>query len=360
MTRAQTAACAALVCALIACGDDDGAGGGAAVSGAGGIGGLGGVGGVGGAGGVGGVSGAGGAAGCPSASVTAARVKPTVMLVVDGSRSMEDDYGDDGDSRWTALKAALIDDQIGIVPRLQSVVEFGLAVYGTDSMCPFPLPRIVPALNNAASIIDTLDSDDPPGTYTPTGIALDMVFADLPNAAQALDQDLGPQIVVLATDGEPNTCDSTDRSFESSISAAEAGRAKGIDMYVISLAEADGEFAGHLQEMANIGADMDRNATPGAMLYVPTNPTELSAALEMIIGGAVGCEIVLNGSVAPGFECSGTALLNSLPLTCDDANGWTLSDPSHVRLLGTACDHFKADPATQFSIQFPCNGFIPE
>jgi hypothetical protein len=187
-----------------------------------------------------------------------------------------------------------------------------------------------------------------------------MVFAGMPDQQQALDQELGPQIVVLATDGEPNNCVDTTRDFVSATNAAEAGRAKGIRMYVISLADTTGEFTAHLQEMANIGAGNDRAATPPAQLYVPTNPTELAATLESIIGGAVGCDVVLNGSVAAGFECAGMATLNQTPLTCDDPNGWTLTDPRHVRLLGTSCDRFKADTSIQFHIQFPCDGFTPD
>lgn len=306
----------------------------------------------------GGAAGAGGN-GCPSASASAARVKPTVMLVVDGSRSMEMNYGNN--SRWNALRTALIDPQTGIVPRLEGGVEFGLAVFSTDPMCPFPLPRIAPMLNNATAIANTLSSNTPPGTYTPTGPALDMVFAGMPDQQAVLDGELGPQIVVLATDGEPNNCVDTTRDFNGAIAAAEAGRAKGIRMYVISLADTTGEFAAHLQEMANIGAGNDRAATPAAQLYIPTNASDLSAALETIIGGAVGCDVVLNGSVAAGFECSGSATFNqTTPLTCDDPNGWTLVDPRHVRLLGTACERFKADTSIQFHIQFPCDGFVPD
>jgi len=346
-------------------------GGGAAVGGASGGGAFGGTGAFGG-GGVGavggGIGGNGGGAGssCAQGMASAARVLPTVMLVVDGSCSMSTEYpGGSPDSilclqsatnRWSTLRTALVDPTMGVVPRLEGVVKFGLGVYGTipTDQCPFVLGRIDPAINNAGAIANGLPAA-PPGLSTPTPEALTEVFNALPDSSQVLDMDIGPQIVILATDGAPNGCETLTPTQQQSLAAAMLGQSKGIKMFVISLAAPSGPLEQHLQQMANVGDPTN----PNAILYKPTAPAELSAALEQIIGGALGCDVALNGRVT-GNACVGTVLLNSTPLTCNDPNGWVLADESHIRLQGTSCDEFKANTASIVTADFPCNVFVPD
>jgi len=341
----------------------DPSGGGGGSSGASGIGGIGATSGNGGVGAVGGASGvtgggAGGAAGssCAQGNASASRVTPTVILVVDGSTSMNDAYGNS--TRWTAMRDALV-SPTGVVTRLEMAVNFGLDLYGTIPACPFPLGSIAPALMNAGAITAGLPNG-PPGLSTPTGEALEAVFARLPDQQAVVDQDLGPQIVILATDGAPNGCaDFFTNTSARSLAAAQMGRAKNIPMYVISLAGGDAALTAHLQQMANIGAGMDPSSGT-AQLYVPTDPNALSATLEQIIGGAVGCLVTLNGTVAQGMECSGTVTLSGNPLVCNDANGWRLAAPNQIEVLGTACNEFKTNTASAVRADFPCNVFVPD
>lgn len=334
-----------------------GFGGAAAASGGGGFSAVGGASGVGGAGGVSAVGGASGSAGssCAQGNASASRVTPTVILVVDGSSSMTAAYGNS--TRWTAMRDALV-GPTGVVTRLEMAVNFGLDLYGTLPMCPLPLGSIPPALNNLGAISNGLPQG-PPGLSTPTGEALEQVFARLPDQQAVLDQDLGPQIVILATDGAPNGCADffTDTSARS-LAAAMMGQAKNIPMYVIGITT-DAPLIAHLQQMANIGAGMDPN-TGTAMLYVPTDPAALSTTLEQIIGGAVGCLVTLNGTVAAGMECSGAVDLSGVQLGCNDPNGWRLAAPNQIEILGTACDEFKTNTASLVHADFPCNVFVPD
>src|SRR5262245_41716112 len=133
---------------------------------------------------------------CGKSDLNVSRIMPSVMLVVDGSQSMEMMYGDPppdagvpdgggttmgggmmgggggGTSRWTAVRQALVDPTNGVVPKLQSLVKFGLAVFGTMPTCPLPTGVIDPALNNEPMITAGLPTN-PPGYTTPTGVALD-------------------------------------------------------------------------------------------------------------------------------------------------------------------------------------------
>jgi hypothetical protein len=297
---------------------------------------------------------------CANGLAHTTRVTPRVMMVLDGSCSMTTDYPANGrqsetqcrdnpNGRWAAMRNALIDPQRGVVTRLASVVEFGVAVFGNAPRCPFPTDPIAPALDNLQAIQGSLPQVQP-GMFTPAGIALDMIY-DMINP-DTLDSDAGPNIVIFATDGEPNSCDNADPNYQPSIDAVTKGHDKGIQTYVISLADATGMFHDHLQQLADIGA-----GTKGAQLYEPTNPDELEANLQLLVGGAVGCDVALNGVVSMDHACDGRVTLNGTDLKCNSDDGWVLTDPRHIRLQGDACDTLKSSDSAMLDASFPCGVF---
>jgi hypothetical protein len=313
---------------------------------------------------------------CASTSIVANRVLPTVMLVVDGSTSMEMPYGslESGDggmpvdagatavsnlTRWQAVREALVKPGVGVVPSLEGLVRFGMAVFGTNATCPLPLGTIPPELKNYAKINAGLPAN-PPGMFTPTGPALDMVADLLEDPTLAVDRVVGPQIVVLATDGEPNACNvdiftGIVTDYAPSIAAAMKISKKHLKMYVVSVADAAGEFANHLQDMANIGQNMPQTMRPGAEVYYPANPAALAETLKTLIGAELSCDLALEGKgVKMGLECMGTVMLNGQNLECNGADGWSLVDETHIRLNGTACDMFKDAVDAKLSANFPC------
>jgi hypothetical protein len=302
-------------------------------------------------------------AACPEGLVRAERVTPRVVLLLDGSCSMSTDYPANGErsaaecvenagGRWAALRNALIAPQTGVVSRLQGLVEFGLVVFGTEPMCPIPGTPIQPVLNNLPAIQTGIGAVQP-GQFTPTGPALSWVYDNMLRQGVP-DAKLGPQIVILATDGEPNACDSARTDYQPSIDAVTRSQQLGVSTYVISLADSTGDFHDHLQQLANLGVSRS-----DARLYEPSTPEQLSTDLELLIGGAVGCDIALNGTVTAGSECMGSVTISGRPLTCNDPNGWILSDPRHVRLQGAACEELKMIEDTAVFAKFPCEIFTP-
>lgn len=313
---------------------------------------------------------------CASTSIVANRVLPTVMLVVDGSTSMDSPYGDPPPdagmpngggmpaagqaTRWTAIRDALVKPDVGVVPSLQGLVRFGLALFGTQPTCPLPLGVIPPDLNNYTKINAGLPNGTPPGFFTPTGPALEQVVPMLEDPTLAVDRVIGPQIIVLATDGDPNSCGSTDifagppvTDYAPSIAAAMKIAQKHVKMYVISVGM--DAAAQHLQEMANIGAGLAQNANPGATVYYPEDPAALAETLKTLIGAELSCDLALEGKgVKMGLECMGTVMLNGQALECNGDNGWQLVDETHIRLKGTACDTFKDAVDAKLSANFPC------
>jgi von Willebrand factor type A domain len=315
---------------------------------------------------------------CASTSITANRVLPTVMLVVDGSTSMEMPYGDppptDGgmpdpmappqSSRWQAIRDALVKPDVGVVPTLQGLVHFGLALFGTQPTCPLPTGIVMPKLGNYDAINAGMPMGTPPGLFTPTGPALDQVVTMLPDSANFVDKVVGPQIIVLATDGDPNSCGSMDifspipvTDYAPSIAAAMKAQAKHIKMYVVNVGK--DAAATHLQEMANIGAGLPGNMSPGAMVYYPEDPASLAETLKTLIGAELSCDLELQGKgVKMGLECMGKVVLNGQELPCNGADGWKLLDETHIQLQGAACDSFKDAVDASLIANFPCQVII--
>lgn len=317
---------------------------------------------------------------CTQTRITASRILPTVMIVLDGSQSMTQPHGepvlDDAGvpdpaapalpSRWNSVREALV-GATGVVPNLQGLVRFGLALYGTQPTCPLPLGVIDPALNNGAAITSGVPLA-PPGLTTPTGLALDEVVNRLPDPTMVLDgPPIGPQIILLATDGNPNDCDppfdfftgEPATNYQPSIDAALKAQAKHLKMYVVSVGR--DAAAQHLQEMANLGADMDRAASPGAEVYYPEDPATLTATLEALIGAELSCDLTLTGKgVKLGSECTGTVTLSGTPLECNGENGFELKDSLTISLKGTTCETFKSSVDQTIEAMFPCEALIVE
>src|SRR5262249_19699521 len=140
---------------------------------------------------------------------------------------------------------------------------------------------------------------------------LDQIVDMLPDPTGFVDKGPGPQIVVLATDGDPNACDidptvalfgGSITDYAPSIAAAMKLQQKHLKMYVISVGNDAGRQ--HLQEMANIGANMPQNASPGATVYYPENPASLADTLQTLIGKEIPCDVELMGrGVRMGSEC---------------------------------------------------------
>jgi hypothetical protein len=366
-----------LLCAALgACsGDDEDGGGSGGTSGNAGSSGNGGIdnpgggtsggidnpaGGSSGASGVGGiVPGDGGGSECPDARVRASRVTPTVMLLVDQSSSMNDPFGGDG-TRWNVLRDFLLEQPNGLISDLQSQVRFGFALYSAVSggMDPEPIgecPMITsvqPAIDNYDAIAAIYSPADVIED-TPTGDSIDAVIDSL-DLSNNPDVQKDPVVLILATDGEPDRCEELDpqNGQEEAIAAATRAFSMGVRTFIISVGDEVSDE--HQQDMANAG--LGRGPTDdNAEYWEVGDDASLREALMEIVSAQLGCEVQLNGMVASGDACEGTVVLNDQPLECDDPNGWELSTPRTIRLLGSACDTLKSDPDVFLDVTFPCS-----
>ena len=314
--------------------------------------------------------GSGGGDGCADLNVELGKRTPTVLVLVDRSGSMDAPFGTG--TRWTVLKKVLLDDG-GAIQSLQSEVSFGLSMYSnpTKTSCP-ELVGVPYGVNNFSAIDGvlrpaTLNPDTPTGESI-LGVAgiTDAGFS--PGGLAALDAGSGEKVILLVTDGDPDTCENP-RANDAPLNPAEVQKAKdvsvnavrrafaaGIKTYVLAIGSEVSEA--HQQEMANAGLGLNPDAGAVAPFFRPDNEAQLIAQINAVITGARPCKYTLNGVVQAGFESQGKVTLNGNALPFADANGWRLSSPSEVELQGTACKTVKTARTASITASFPCGAVV--
>ena len=329
---------------------------------------------------------------------------PNVVLLIDQSASMTDDdtafrskveaavlageyvpwdcpdsdnrRGADETWRWNVVRNVLLHPETGIVKPLEEKVRFGMATYSSDNgfgndpeaprVCPM-LSEVDIAFGTHQAMLDAFQCsdviNDTPTRESLTAIAEKLAAADLE----------GPKIIVLATDGEPDTCDCDDwemrngaacvaeseymgeiypaGQYEQILVALEAQRIHdelGITIEVINVG--DDSLTAHLDSVAASGGALSGMSIDG------TSPGALIDAFETIIDGVRSCVIELDGKIATGEEDSGTVTLNGEELELDGPDGWVVNSPSEIELVGAACDAIKSGDH-DIDVKFPCESF---
>ena len=181
---------------------------------------------------------------------------------------------------------------------------------------------------------------------TPTGESLDAVWQTL----DAFDVP-GQKFIVLATDGEPDTCavPNPNEGQPEAVAAAQAAFGAGIETYIISLGDQVGEA--HLQDMANAGQGV-QPGDPNAEYYQALDQAALVTAFEQILAGVRSCQLDLDSPLTAEDAANCSLVINGDEVGLDDPNGWMLNDPTEVELLGTACEMLQAGTS---SVQMECS-----
>lgn len=281
---------------------------------------------------------------CASVNFMATQVVPSVQLLIDRSGSMGQSIGNM--TRYQAMRNALVGTN-GVVGQLQSKARFGASLYTSDSPCPKLYNTASRDLMNFQQVQQLIDSQSPSGN-TPTPGAIDQtvsLFASNPAPMGS------PPIIVLATDGLPNSCSGGDTQNES-VTAARNAYTAGIRTFVLGIA---GVNDGFLQNMANAGQGVQAGQ-PNAKYYTANSPQELQDAFQQIIGGVVSCELNINGTVDPEQAKGGSVSLNGQQLTY--GTDWEVVNATTIRLVGGACDQLKNTPNPQVQASFPCGAVI--
>jgi hypothetical protein len=291
---------------------------------------------------------------CPAVHFTPMPTTPAIEIVLDRSGSMT--MNDIPPSRFQAMEDGLFNATTGAVTTTQNQVYFGELMFaGDQTPCllttGFTVPR---ALNNASALQSLTASHPPNGGSTPTANAIDAAVADF--AANPPPAGTSP-IILLATDGQPNSCGGGGGTGPSITSVKNAYTA-GIRTFILGLAGVADQY---LQDIANAGTGRMTGQSPNcascAPFYTANNPATLSAALTSIITGVLSCDLTITGMVDPATASQGTVTLNGMVLTY--GTDWTV-DPNGttIHLLGNACSTLKNSTNPTVDASFPCGVVI--
>lgn len=321
---------------------------------------------------------------CNDIDVGFEKLVPTVLLLVDESGSMSSNKYPPGaaESRWRVLHDALVGDN-GLVQMVTGGVRFGFMGYtgdGTAATCPilvstqiFPMTTDDTVLTAIRGVYPVERPNLPYKGETPTGAAIRAAT----RALQAFNEP-GPKHILLATDGDPDTCAKPDPQCgqDEAVSAAEDAFAAGIGTFVIGISDDVANW--HLQQMANAGAGLevpppdpgfydscprDPLVTPkyataapaqNAKFYKPADGAELAQVLSAILNSARTCTFTLHGKVTAGKESLGTVKLDGVSLAYLAPDGWRLSDSQTLEILGASCEKIKTT-SKLLQVSFPCD-----
>lgn len=288
---------------------------------------------------------------CAAMVIEASFGTPTLVLLVDQSGSMTGTYS--GGTRWSVLRDALIDPTTGVVTRLQSTMRFGLTLYTNNGgpTCP-DLTTVDPALDNLGAIA-TVYLANQPEADTPTGESIDAVVATLSAFAEP-----GPKYIIVASDGEPDTCavPNPSNGQPEAVAAAQAAFAAGIKLYFLSVGSGT-ISAGHMQDMANAGVGYEVGGTLNAPYYEAADAAQLTAAFDAITSRMLTCDLNVNGNIDPAAATSGVIYLDGAPLVLHQ--DWEPVDATSFELVGDACLAAQRQGDHTVTASFGCEASAP-
>lgn len=297
---------------------------------------------------------------CKANLVEMLQTVPRVVLLVDRSSTMVMARFGSYPTRWDALRAALMGSPDGLVLRYESLIRFGFEGYTgfQTGSCP-DLLSVSDALNNYEAILPVYDSATPDSSLTiigqtPTGEALRSVIDKFESQMILSNTEQDPYVILLATDGEPDTCaepnvDGSPTATQLVVGQVKRAFALGIKTYVLSVGSDVSDS--HLQDVANAGVG-ENDAT-----FFKANDYEgLNDVLTTVISSIVSCRFELNVEIADPIKAceQGYITYDSSIIQCGSQDGWRLVDKSHIELLGSACDSFRTSPTAIVELALPC------
>lgn len=313
---------------------------------------------------------------CAATVREAEGIQLDMLILMDGSKSMKDEVA--GGPKWDLVQAALRGflsdpDSAGIGV---GVTYFGVPV-GYDAgdlvvscdVADYAAPAVAIATlpQNAPAILASLAAYLPQGG-TPTRPAL--VGAIEYANAWLVGHRTHQMIVVVATDGEPNDCESTVLAVSQVAADALAARPS-IRTYVIGV----GDSLTSLDQVASAGGTehayiVDTNVTTAESFVVALNSIRGEARLpcqyEIPVPDPAAGRQVDYESVNVAFTESadaaqgGRVILLQVPneRSCDAAGGgWYYDDPSaptSIKLCGSTCSRVEVDIRGQVEVLVGC------
>jgi hypothetical protein len=297
---------------------------------------------------------------CEAVSLTLDELRPAVTLLVDQSGSMRAGYPtrDSGQTRWAVVRQALLDPERGVVQSLQQSVQFALVFYTSHNGfsgggCPI-LSQVPAATNNYEPIVRLYDARGPDDD-TPTGDAVLQVTSEI-----GLARRRGPEVILLVTDGDPDTCEQPDPQGgqDQAIKAVMQAHAAGIELYVLGVSS---DISGDkLQQLANAGQGKAIDAVWGVDVgaaepfQASDSVAGLTEQLRDILARVPLCQVELDRDVLVSELNGGSVVLDGQALRYGSPDGFTLKDSRHLEIQGQACETLRA-AGKHLSVRISCD-----
>jgi hypothetical protein len=291
---------------------------------------------------------------CGKMTLEAVRKVPTVALLLDQSRSMSERF--EGDLwRWHVLRDTLVGTD-GVVRLFEGKIRFGATLYQSatglkSSRCPMLTHATAGFAFDATTIdIQKLFDDHIPGGDTPTAESMDAVTTQLAPLTTE-----GPKFIVLATDGEPDTCavPNPQQGQAQAIAATQLAFARGIPTMVIGITTDVSRE--HLQDMANAGAGLPIGGAEKAKFFSVDDRKGLKGAFDTFVKNATECAFKLSGRVLDSSQGTVKIIGEEGFLTRASSDGWQVLDEDTLVIYGAACEKLKNNRDAKLEVTFPCN-----
>jgi von Willebrand factor type A domain len=297
---------------------------------------------------------------CEAVNLDVDELRPTVLLLVDQSGSMNSGYPERSSpqTRWSIVRQALLDPTTGVVKSLAQSMQFGLSFYTSHNgfsggACPI-LSEVHAATGNYESI-SLLYDQTWPDDDTPTGPAIGQVARALQTSGRR-----GPAVILLVTDGDPDTCTVPDPQMgqPEAIEAAATAHAAGIDLYVLGVSSDVSAFK--LQELANAGrgkpieAQWGVDAEAAEPFQASSDVAGLTKQFRDILARVPLCEVELDRDVGADEMLRGSVAVDGKPLAYASPDGFVLIDPRHLQVVGKACESLRAS-GQRLEVRISCD-----
>jgi hypothetical protein len=217
------------------------------------------------------------------------------------------------------------------------------------------LETVPPDLNNGSEIATILKVND--DTYkgaspVPEGIdaAVDLLLSmDKPSK----------KVILLATDGFPQTCDTLSAADDpageaATIASVQAAYSEGISTFILGVGNDVTED--HLQQVANAGTGLDPAGLENALYYQALTENSLVDAMSGIITEqSVSCIYELSGNNIDDNQAEMLIVyLDGSALTRNNTeSGWRLNSTTEIELIGQACEDVQTGDHV-LEAQLPC------
>jgi hypothetical protein len=169
-----------------------------------------------------------------------------------------------------------------------------------------------------------------------------------------------PEVIVLVTDGDPDTCEQPDpqNGQAEAISAVAQAYAAGIELYVLGVSV--DISADKLQQLANAGQGRPIDSVWGVdpeaaePFQAGNSVASLTEQLRSILARVPLCEVELDRDVAIEELGGRNVVLDGQALRYNDPDGFTLKDSRHLHIQGKACETLRA-AGKRLNVRISCD-----